>query len=132
MTMTDTVADMITRIRNGNMINKNHILIPQSRLREEVTKILKEEGLVKDYEVIEEDGRRYLKVFLLYYSENRKAIREIKKISKPGSRVYVDRNKIPVIKGGAGIAVISTSKGIMSNRKAKEQGLGGELLFHVW
>ncbi len=132
MTMTDTVADMITRIRNGNMINKSYVLIPQSRLREDAIKILKEEGFIKDYEAVEEEGKHCLKVFLLYYSDSRKAINEIKKISKPGGRIYVDRNKIPVIKGGTGIAIMSTSKGVMSNKKAKEQGLGGELLFHVW
>lgn len=132
MTMTDTVADMITRIRNGNMVNKSYVLIPQSRLREDITKILKEEGFIKDYEIVEEDKKRYIKVFLLYYSETKKAITEIKKISKPGGRVYVDKNKMPVIKSGAGIAILSTSKGILSNKMAKEQGLGGELLFHVW
>ncbi len=132
MTMTDTVADMITRIRNGNMINKSYVLVPASRVRENIAGILKEEGFIKDYEITEEDKKRYIKVFLLYYSENRKAITEIKKISKPGGRVYADKDGIPVIKSGAGIAVLSTSKGIMSNKKAKEQGVGGELLFHVW
>lgn len=132
MTMTDTVADMLTRIRNGNMVNKSYVLIPQSRMREDIIKILKEEGFIKDYERVDEYGKPYIKVFLLYYSKNRKAINEIKRISRPGGRVYVDKNEIPIIKDGAGISVISTSKGIMSNKKAKEQGLGGELLFHVW
>jgi small subunit ribosomal protein S8 len=132
MSMTDTVSDMITRIRNGNLINKNYVLVPQSRLKENITKVLKEEGFIKDYEVVEEDKKRYLRLFLKYYSETRKAITEIKRISKPGGRIYAGKDKIPVIKNGAGIAIMSTSKGILSNRKAKEQGLGGEVLFHVW
>jgi len=82
--------------------------------------------------VVEEDKKRYLRLFLKYYSETRKAITEIKRISKPGGRIYAGKDKIPVIKNGAGIAIMSTSKGILSNRKAKEQGLGGEVLFHVW
>ena len=132
MTMTDTVSDMITRIRNGNMINKNYVLVPYSRFKEEILKVLKEEGFIRDYEIAEEDKKRSLKVSLRYYSETKKAITEIKKISTPGSRVYVDKNRIPEIKGGAGITVLSTSKGVLSSKKAKEQSLGGELLFHVW
>ncbi len=132
MTMTDTVSDMITRIRNGNMINKNYVLVPYSKFKEEILKVLKEEGFIRDYEISEEDKKRSLKVSLRYYSETKKAITEIKKISTPGSRVYVDKKRIPEIKGGAGIAVLSTSKGVLSSKKAKEQSLGGELLFHVW
>ncbi len=132
MTMTDTVSDMITRIRNGNMINRNYVLVPHSKFKQEILKVLKEEGFIKDYETTEEGKKRYLKVFLKYYSETSKAITEIKKISKPGSRIYVDRNQIPEIKSGAGIAVLSTSRGVLSNKKAREQGVGGELLFQVW
>jgi len=132
MTMTDTVSDMITRIRNGNLINRSYVLIPHSRFKEEILKVLKEEGFIRDCEITEEGKKSYLKVFLRYYSETNKAITEIKKISKPGSRVYVDKNQIPEIKSGAGIAVLSTSKGVLSNKKAKEQGVGGELLFQVW
>jgi len=130
--MTDTVSDMITRIRNGNMINRNYVLVPHSKFKQEILKVLKEEGFIKDYETTEEGKKRYLKVFLKYYSETSKAITEIKKISKPGSRIYVDRNQIPEIKSGAGIAVLSTSRGVLSNKKAREQGVGGELLFQVW
>ncbi len=132
MSMTDTVADMITRIRNGNLIRKDYVLVPQSKLIEDIAKVLKEEGFIKDYEIVKEDKRRYLKLSLTYYSETRKAITEIQRISKPGNRIYVQKDKVPVIKNGAGIAVISTSKGILSNKRAKEQGLGGELLFYVW
>jgi small subunit ribosomal protein S8 len=132
MTMTDTIADMITRIRNGSLINKSYVLVPHSKFGENAIKVLKEEGFIRDYETIEENKRHYFRVFLMYYAGKKKAITEIKKVSKPGSRIYVEKDKIPVIKNGTGIAVLSTSKGVMSNKKAKEQGLGGELLFYVW
>ena len=131
MTMTDPIADMITRIRNGNLVNKDYVLIPHSSFKEEVLKVLKEEGFIKDYVVTEEGKAKYLKVFLLY-SGRRKAITEIKRASKPGRRIYINKDEIPEIKSGYGIAIISTSKGILSSKKAKEIGIGGELLFYVW
>jgi len=131
MTMTDPIADMITRIRNGNLANKDYVVIPYSSFKEEIIKVLKEEGFIKDYAIIEEGKAKYLRVFLLY-SGKRKVITEIKRISKPGRRIYVNRDEIPEIKSGYGIAVLSTSKGILSSKKAKEIGLGGELLFYVW
>ena len=131
MTMTDPVADMITRIRNGNLANKDYVAIPYSSFKEGIIKVLKEEGFIKDYAIVEEGKAKYLRVFLLY-SGKRKAITEIKRVSKPGRRIYVDRDEIPEIKSGYGIAVLSTSKGILSSKKAKEMGIGGELLFYVW
>jgi len=131
MTMTDPVADMITRIRNGNLVNKDYVVIPYSSFKEGIIKVLKEEGFIKDYAIVEEGKAKYLRVFLLY-SGKRKAITEIKRVSKPGRRIYVDRDEIPEIKSGYGIAVLSTSKGILSSKKAKEMGIGGELLFYVW
>jgi len=131
MTMTDPVADMITRIRNGNLANKDYVAIPYSNFKEGIIKVLKEDGFIKDYAIIEEGKAKYLRVFLLY-SGKRKAIAEIKRASKPGRRIYVDRDEIPEIKSGYGIAVLSTSKGILSSKKAKEMGIGGELLFYVW
>jgi len=131
MTMTDPVADMITRIRNGNLVNKDYVVIPYSNFKEGIIKVLKEEGFIKDYAIVEEGKAKYIRVFLLY-SGKRKAITEIKRASKPGRRIYVDRDEIPEIKSGYGIAVLSTSKGILSSKKAKEMGIGGELLFYVW
>ncbi|MDD3726012.1 MAG: 30S ribosomal protein S8 [Candidatus Ratteibacteria bacterium] len=131
MTMTDTVADMITRIRNGNLVAKSYVMIPHSNFKEEILKVLKEENFIKDYEIIEEGKAKYLKTFLLSFG-SKKAITEIKKASKPGRRIYVDKDNIPEIKSGYGIAIISTSKGIMSSKKAKEIGEGGEILFYVW
>jgi len=131
MTMTDTVADMITRIRNGNLISKTDVLVPYSMLKEEILKVLKESMFIKDYEVTSE-GRKNLKIELLYYPADRKGITEIKRISKPGGRVYVSKDKIPVIKSGKGVAILSTSKGVLSDKKARELGVGGEFLFYVW
>ena len=130
MTMTDPVADMITRIRNGNLVNKDYVVIPHSKFKEEILKVLKEENFIKDYSVTEEGKAKYLNAFL--YIGKQKAITEIKRVSKPGRRVYIDKTKIPEIKYGYGIAVLSTSKGILSNKQAKESGTGGELLFYVW
>ncbi|MCM8820558.1 MAG: 30S ribosomal protein S8 [Candidatus Omnitrophica bacterium] len=131
MTMTDPIADMITRIRNGNLSNKDYVVIPHSIFKEEILKVLKEEGFIKDYTVAEEGKAKYLKVFLLY-SGRRKAITEIKRVSKPGRRIYVNKEEIPEIKSGYGIAVLSTPKGILSSKKAKDNGIGGELLLYVW
>lgn len=131
MTMTDPIADMITRIRNGNLVRKDYVLIPYSNFKEKILEVLKGENFIKDFEVIEEGKSKYLKVFLLY-SGKKKAITEIKRVSTPGRRVYVGKNDIPEIKSGYGIAVLSTTKGVMSNKKAKETGIGGELLFYVW
>ena len=131
MTMTDTIADMITRIRNGNLISKPDVLVPYSILKEEILKVLKESSFIRNYEVVTE-GRKSLKVELMYYPANKKGITEIRKVSKPGGRVYVNKNEIPVMKNGKGVAVLSTPVGILSDKKAREQGVGGELLFYVW
>jgi len=122
---------MITRIRNGNLISKPDVLVPYSILKEEILKVLKESSFIRNYEVVTE-GRKSLKVELMYYPANKKGITEIRKVSKPGGRVYVNKNEIPVIKNGKGVAVLSTPVGILSDKKAREQGVGGELLFYVW
>lgn len=130
MTMTDPVADMLTRIKNGNAVNKEYVVIPHSNLKEDILKVLKEENFIKDYSVVEEGKAKYLKVFL--YTGKNKPINEIKRISKPGRRIYVGKDDIPEIKSGYGIAVLSTSQGVLSSKKAKELKIGGELLFYIW
>jgi small subunit ribosomal protein S8 len=129
--MTDTVADMITRIRNGNLVSKTDVLVPYSKHKEEILKVLKDSKFIKNYEVVS-DEKKDLKIELLYYSADRKGITEIKRVSKPGGRVYVSKNKIPMIKNGKGIAVLSTSKGVLDDKKAREMEVGGEFLFYVW
>jgi len=131
MTMTDPISDMLTRIRNANAVSKMYVDVPYSKFKEEILKVLKEEKYIKDYEVIEENKRKILRVHLLYFGR-RKAINEIKKISTPGRRIYVSKDEIPIVKNNYGIAVLTTSKGVMSSKKAKEIGVGGELLFYIW
>jgi len=132
MTMTDPIADMITRIRNGNLIFKQFVNVPFSKLKEAIAVVLKEEGFIKDYEIIEEEGKKMIRLHLIYYSDRKRAINEIKKVSKPGARVYVKKDEIPKVKDGLGVAVLTTSKGIMSDKKARELGVGGEILFTIW
>jgi len=132
MTMTDPIADMITRIRNGNLVFKQFVDIPFSKMKEAIADVLKEEGFIKNYEIIEENKRKMIRVHLIYYQGKKRAINEIKKISKPGVRVYVKKDEIPKVKDGLGVAVLTTSKGIMSDKKARELGIGGEILFTIW
>jgi len=131
MSMTDPIADMLTRIRNGNAVSKIYVDIPFSNFKTKILDVLKEEKYIKDYEVITENSNKIIRVYLLYFGK-RKAITEIKRISTPGRRIYVSKDKIPVVRNNYGIAVLSTSKGVMSNKKAKEIGIGGELLFYIW
>ncbi len=132
MTMTDPIADMITRIRNGNLVFKQFVDIPFSKMKEAIADVLKEEGFIKNYEIIEENKKKMIRVHLIYYQGKKRAINEIKKISKPGVRVYVKKDEIPRVKDGLGVAVLTTSKGIMSDKKARELGIGGEILFTIW
>jgi small subunit ribosomal protein S8 len=129
--MTDPIGDMLTRIRNGNAVSKIYVDIPFSNFKIKILDVLKEEKYIKDYEIVEEKSKKIIRVYLLYFGK-RKVITEIKRMSTPGRRIYVSKDKIPVIKNNYGIAVLSTSKGVMSNKKAKEIGIGGELLFYIW
>ncbi len=131
MVMTDPIADMLTRIRNANGVSKPYVDIPFSKFKVKILDVLKEEKYIKDYEVIEEGVKKIIRVHLLYFGK-KKAITEIKKISTPGRRIYVSKDEIPVVKNDYGIAVLTTSKGIMSNKKARELGIGGEVLFYIW
>jgi len=132
MTMTDPIADMITRIRNGNLVFKQFVDIPFSKMKEAIANVLKEEGFIKNYEIIEENRKKMIRVYLIYFQGRKRAINEIKKISKPGARIYVKKDEIPKVKDGLGVAVLTTSKGIMSDKKARELGIGGEILFTIW
>ena len=128
MVMTDPIADMLTRIRNANAALHETVDIPVSRMKAAVLEILKEEGFIKSVELVENT----LKVTLKYGSNNEKVITGIKRISKPGLRVYAKKEELPRVLGGLGIAVISTSKGVMSDKQARKEGLGGEVIAYVW
>lgn len=130
MAMTDPIADMLTRIRNANSAYHEKVEMPASKMKAAVLAILKEEGFVKNYESVNEG--KTLKVTLKYGSNREKVITGIKRISKPGLRVYAGKEELPRVLGGLGIAVISTSQGVMSDKKARKLGLGGEVIAYVW
>lgn len=130
--MTDPIADMLTRIRNGNEAKHKSVQIPASKIKTEISRILQEEGYIKGYEVLEEGVQGLINVELKYGNKDEKVISGIKRISKPGLRVYAKSTEIPRVLGGLGIAIISTSKGIMSDREARKEQVGGEVLCYVW
>lgn len=132
MTVSDPIADMLTRIRNAIMAKHEQVLMPSSRLKLSIARILKEEGFITDYEVIREKPQRVIKVQLKYHDRNKPAINGMKRVSKPGLRVYVGGKEIPRVFSGLGIAIVSTSKGVRTGQQAWRQGIGGELLCFVW
>jgi small subunit ribosomal protein S8 len=132
MAVTDPIADMLTRIRNAGMARHDSVHIPSSRMKLYITKILKQEGFIADYEVVGSRMQRQIKIVLKYAEKNKPMISGLKRVSKPGLRVYVQNTEIPRVYGGLGISIISTSKGVMTGKKAWHQGIGGELLCYVW
>lgn len=132
MVMTDPIADMLTRVRNANSVYHDKVEIPASKIKQAVAQILKEEGFIKDFEMIKDDKQGILRVSLKYGPNREKVITGIKRISKPGLRVYAKKDQIPRVLGGLGIAIISTSKGIMTDKQARQDGLGGEVIAYVW
>lgn len=130
---TDPIADMLTRIRNANLVSHETVEMPSSKLKIEVAKLLKEEGYIVDYSVAKKDDKfSYLTITLKYDEKNKPVISNLKRISKPGLRTYCKSKNLPQVFGGLGIAIISTSKGLMTDRKAKKEKLGGEILCYVW
>lgn len=132
MVMTDPIADLLTRIRNANVVHHDKVEIPASKIKKAVIQILKEEGFVKDFEVLSDGKQGILRVSLKYGPERDRVITGIKRISKPGLRVYAKKEQLPKVLGGLGIAIISTSQGIMSDKQARKSGLGGEVIAFVW
>ena len=129
---TDPIADMLTRIRNANMVRHEFVLLPWSKMNLAIVRILKEEGFIDNYEVLKGRPARMVKVYLKYTDKNQPIIWGLRRISKPGLRVYAMRSEIPRVYGGLGIAILSTSKGVMAGQRAWKQHLGGELLCYVW
>ena len=132
MVMTDPIADFLTRIRNANMVMHEKVEIPASKTKIALAEILKNEGFIKDYEQIEDGKQGVIRVYLKYGPNREKVISGLKRISKPGLKVYCKKDEIPKVLGGLGIAIISTSKGIMSDKKARKENVGGEVLAFVW
>ena len=129
--VTDTIADMLTRIRNANAMRYNEVSVPASKLKIELARILKEEGFIKNYKIVKEDAQGSIVITLKYVNKER-VITGLKRISKPGLRVYAKSSEIPKVLNGLGIAIISTSKGIMTDKEARKQNLGGEVLAYIW
>lgn len=134
MSMTDPIADMLTRIRNANTAMHDSVRMPSSKLKEAIAKILEAEGYIEGFSVEDDQSRpgRVLEVRLKYSAERKRTISGIKRISKPGLRVYAKRDKLPRVLGGLGIAILSTSRGLVTDKQAAKQGIGGEILCYVW
>ena len=131
--VTDTISDMLTRIRNAHMVKHQIVQIPATKMSVAIAEILKEEGFIEDFENYLEDERKYLLISLKYTGKSRKSvISKIERISKPGLRVYLSSKKLPRVLDNLGIAIISTSQGVMTNIKAKKLGIGGEVLCYIW
>ena len=132
MSMTDPIADMFTRIRNGSKANFEKVDVPSSKLKREIAKILKEEGFIKNFKVVTEDHQDEVIRIFLKYDANRKGIIHIKRISKAGRRVYVGSDRIPLVMNGLGISILSTPRGILTDKSARKSHVGGEVLCQVW
>ncbi|NSW91199.1 MAG: 30S ribosomal protein S8 [Firmicutes bacterium] len=132
MQTTDAIADMLTRIRNASNAKHESVDIPASNIKKEIARILKDEGYIENYEIIEDGKQGIIRIKLKYAANKRNIISGIKRISKPGLRVYAGKDEIPKVLGGLGIAIISTSKGIMTDKGARNEGIGGEVLAFIW
>ncbi|RYG72793.1 30S ribosomal protein S8 [Lentibacillus lipolyticus] len=132
MVMTDPIADMLTRIRNANMVRHEKLELPASNVKKEIADILKREGFVRDYEMIEDNKQGILRIFLKYGAKEERVITGLKRISKPGLRVYAKADEVPRVLNGLGIAIVSTSNGVLTDKEARTQAVGGEVLAYVW
>ena len=132
MTMTDPIADMLTRIRNANMIRHEQLEVPASNVKKEIAEILKREGFVRDVEYVEDNKQGIIRIFLKYGKDNERVITGLKRISKPGLRVYAKTNEVPKVLNGLGIALVSTSQGLLTDKEARAKQVGGEVLAYVW
>ena len=132
MTMTDPIADMLTRIRNANMVKHETVDVPASNMKKEIARILLEEGFIRGYDVIEDGKQGIIRIQLKYGQMSERVITGLKRISKPGMRVYAANQEIPKVLNGLGISIISTSKGILTDKQARKENVGGEVICYVW
>ncbi|HEV3474808.1 MAG TPA: 30S ribosomal protein S8 [Actinomycetota bacterium] len=130
--MTDPIADLITRIRNANTAYKDEVLVPASRLKEEIARLLAREGYVRGYRIEGDEPKKRIVVEMKYGPERERTITGLKRVSRPGRRVYADRRRLPRVMGGLGVTILSTPQGLMTDRQAARRGIGGEVLFQVW
>ena len=132
MVMTDPIADLLTRIRNANMVRHEKLEVPASNIKKGIADILKREGFVRDVEFIEDNKQGIIRIFLKYGAQNERVITGLKRISKPGLRVYAKADEVPRVLNGLGIALVSTSQGVLTDKEARAQKMGGEVLAYVW
>ena len=132
MVVTDPIADMLTRIRNANQLKYSEVLVPASKLKVNIADILKNEGYINGYKIVDSENGSMINIELKYGTRKERVITGLKRISKPGLRVYAKKEEIPTVLNGLGIAIISTSKGLMVDREARKQNLGGEVLAYIW
>jgi len=132
LTISDPIADMLTRIRNAIMARHDSVLIPASRMKLGIASIIKDEGFINNYEVLRDKPHRAIKIYLKYGDKNQPALSGLERVSKPGLRMHVQRKEIPRVYGGLGIAILSTSEGVLTGQQAWRLGIGGELLCYVW
>ena len=130
--MTDPIADMLTRLRNANIARHEQLEIPASSMKREIADILKREGFIRNYEFVEDNKQGVLRIFLKYGDNDQHVITGLKRISRPGLRVYAKANEVPRVLNGLGTAIVSTSKGVLSDKEARSQAVGGEVLAYVW
>ena len=130
--MTDPIADMLTRIRNANVVKHETVDVPASNMKKELSRILLEEGFIRGYDVIEDGKQGIIRIQLKYGQTGERVISGLKRISKPGMRVYVDKHEVPRVLNGLGISIISTSKGILTDKQARKENVGGEVICYVW
>ena len=132
MTITDPISDMLTRIRNANVVKHETVDVPASNMKKELSRILLEEGFIRGYDVIEDGKQGIIRIQLKYGQTGERVISGLKRISKPGMRVYADKHEVPRVLNGLGISIISTSKGILTDKQARKENVGGEVLAFVW
>ena len=130
--MTDPIADMLTRIRNANQMRYVEVEMPASKIKNEIARILKEEGFISDYKIKKNNVQNIIVLFLKYGQNKERVITGLKRISKPGLRVYAKNDEVPKVLNGLGIAIVSTSKGVMTDKEARKESLGGEILAYIW
>lgn len=132
MTMSDPIADMLTRIRNANMVRHEKLEVPASNVKKEIAEILKREGFIRDVEYVEDNKQGIIRIFLKYGQNNERVINGLKRISKPGLRVYAKSNEVPKVLNGLGVALVSTSNGVLTDKEARAKQVGGEVVAYVW
>ncbi|HHV34870.1 MAG TPA: 30S ribosomal protein S8 [Syntrophomonadaceae bacterium] len=130
--VTDPIADFLTRIRNANQVCRDCVEIPASNMKQSMAEILKSEGYIKHFEYVKDGKQGILRIYMKYGPNRQKVLSGLKRISKPGLRVYVKKDEVPRVLGGLGVAVISTSKGLMTDKQARQEGLGGEVVCYIW